>query len=730
MFQITNLDIKNYKQFQNKSFKFSKGINIIYGENEAGKSTTIDAILTLFYADPTTSSKVLLEYIHSWGGVSKPELRMDGINNGEIISVEKNFNTRKSFLKTRKNSIEDNKKVTSEISAMLGISSGEVFKSVAVFRGSEMAASSENGKLKENLMSLSTGEDVNALNALKNIEKEIDSISRGIDRYSKNPGRLKVLEDTLVQKRTALSELKRKLNEYNECVKLFTEAHSELEFINTEIKNVEEILDKNTELLKSKDQLKKLEKDLDNLGIQIAETEQLEKQIKDKREELSGLFDEGFSKSEFDEKLATLKNRLTESNELIKTLRSTLSAKNEEKEASLSENQQIEKGLKIGSFINLPNISLLVLAFGAIAAIPIYSALTFTSSIVAFVSIILLLLNCFRIWRNGIKGKVTEPEVTYDSTQLVIEKDIKNAEEDLKNIENEIVDFWRKSVFGDEKKYLKICADANKLEIEINSLKEISDQRAKSFKEKDLGSYKDSLLSKQRDLILAKNELTITKIEKLSNYEVDGERYAELEGKYQKLLARKKIEDQKYLANFERSKVLHTDSSLITSLEEEIYGLENEVSLWTKKLNALQLSLKYLNFALKSTTKGASDKIKETLDRNLSKITSGKYSKCIVDDNFNIRIYSNEKSLEIEPSVSLSSGAVEQIYFLAKLSFLYLLSNQQNPPILLDDPFITFDENRTELAFELLRSISENNQIIFFTCHKQYLQYADNIIEL
>jgi len=56
--KINKLQLQNFKRFENKQLAFSDGLNVIYGENEKGKSTIIDAILAFLFTDPATASKM------------------------------------------------------------------------------------------------------------------------------------------------------------------------------------------------------------------------------------------------------------------------------------------------------------------------------------------------------------------------------------------------------------------------------------------------------------------------------------------------------------------------------------------------------------------------------------------------------------------------------------------------------------------------------------------------
>jgi uncharacterized protein YhaN len=68
----------------------------------------------------------------------------------------------------------------------------------------------------------------------------------------------------------------------------------------------------------------------------------------------------------------------------------------------------------------------------------------------------------------------------------------------------------------------------------------------------------------------------------------------------------------------------------------------------------------------------------------------------------------------------LSGGTREQLFLAIRLAMIEHFSNQGvELPIVLDDILVNFDEQRTRAAIEeLLRQTSNNQQILFFTCHQ------------
>lgn len=60
---IKNLQINNFGKLKNRNIELNKGINIIYGENESGKSTLLKFITSMFYgANKNKNGKRLSDY--------------------------------------------------------------------------------------------------------------------------------------------------------------------------------------------------------------------------------------------------------------------------------------------------------------------------------------------------------------------------------------------------------------------------------------------------------------------------------------------------------------------------------------------------------------------------------------------------------------------------------------------------------------------------------------------
>lgn len=105
----------------------------------------------------------------------------------------------------------------------------------------------------------------------------------------------------------------------------------------------------------------------------------------------------------------------------------------------------------------------------------------------------------------------------------------------------------------------------------------------------------------------------------------------------------------------------------------------------------------------------------------LGRITGGKYSRVRIDGNPEVSVYSPEKDayMEIKDDRSLWGGTRDRVFLAARIALLELIAGGTHPPLLMDDTFCSFDDmGRKERAFEMLATLAERTQILYFTCQE------------
>lgn len=92
--------------------------------------------------------------------------------------------------------------------------------------------------------------------------------------------------------------------------------------------------------------------------------------------------------------------------------------------------------------------------------------------------------------------------------------------------------------------------------------------------------------------------------------------------------------------------------------------------------------------------------------------TDGEHKKAFLDEKMNVKVACGQ---EIVPLERLSGGTVEQIYLALRLSVAGFLIGRNDIPILLDDSFAYYDDDRMKLVLAWLAQQKER-QVLLFTC--------------
>jgi uncharacterized protein YhaN len=78
----------------------------------------------------------------------------------------------------------------------------------------------------------------------------------------------------------------------------------------------------------------------------------------------------------------------------------------------------------------------------------------------------------------------------------------------------------------------------------------------------------------------------------------------------------------------------------------------------------------------------------------------------------------------------LSQGTLDVVYLAARLGLVRLVTGDRRPPLVLDDPFVTLDDERASRALALLREVASDFQVIYLTTSDRYDAQADKVVEL
>ena len=634
--RIKNLKINNYGKLKDKEISFDNNINVIYGDNEAGKSTMLHFIINILYGiSKNKKGKEFSDFerYKPWIGEEfsgKISYELDDKTNYEIFrdfkkKSPKIFNENMEDI-SKKYSV--NKSKENEFFYEQTKIGEDLFLSTLIVNQQEvkLPKQEQNVLLQKIANVVGTGED--------NV-----SYKRAIDRINKRQ-----LDEVGTQKsrEKPINVLSRELEN------LEKEKEKIEKYVNIKYK-IEE--DKN-----------KIIKEINNLEYENNCLKEIKFLIENEKVEKERIKIKEDIKNQNIKKINLLKNKINE-------------IKNNN---NIFQNNNVEKNKKIKNKLNNKKNKLnkkLILFFVLLLIINILQFIFIKNNI--FKYIFLLTVPTFLIFWIFL--------INEEKNKKTIEEKI-NLE--INNINNETNLLEKNNI---------------ELENEINKLKNNFNLKINLEKEKIKNNYKNKIEENKINYFLSLDNIIFEK-EKIQN---------EINDKKIKLHSLE-LDEKNIEPNLEK----------LSNIEERIVD-NNEKMVNLKRLNSsMELAKEVLFNSYEKMKKSVTPKFTQELSNTISKITNGKYTNVKINDEQGILV--ELENGNYEPASKLSVGTIEQLYLSLRLSMIEELT-QENMPIILDEVFAYYDDERLKNVLEFLDNKCKNHQILIFSCSKREKEILDKL---
>lgn len=157
-------------------------------------------------------------------------------------------------------------------------------------------------------------------------------------------------------------------------------------------------------------------------------------------------------------------------------------------------------------------------------------------------------------------------------------------------------------------------------------------------------------------------------------------------------------------------------------LSGAVLALDERIDELTAQYEALDLAINTLKDANTEMQTRFSPMISEKAGAIMKKMTRGKYDRLVFSKNFDATARLSGESIGHD-ALFLSRGAADQVYLSLRLAIATLMPGEEPCPIILDDALASFDDERMAEALDLLKELSQQRQVILFTCHKREVEY-------
>lgn len=763
--KIKRVYIAAFGGLKNKTVDFEDGFNVIYGENENGKTTVMTFIKMMFYGSERGSSAIAKnprKKYAPWSG-ERPAGSIDFEHGGRNYRLEREFRSSNS---TDKITITDMSAGTRESlsgdvgSRFFGLSAAAFERSIFVgqFGKAESDASAEseiNSKLSN---MVTTGDESVSFNTvsdrLQKARLSLISKSGRAGECDKNKKRLALLNAEL-EKAEQIYEKHAEYRKNADCVKAALEKETEHAAdlkakidAEQDIRNaakLKEMLETKEELEKAREQLRLSDGGvIDDLYVGkvkmcLAKLENAAEKLKDKTAEVQRLKDStetaedrgGREKAEglerdiegLNNKKAEIENNISENKKSAESLKAT---ENDVKRK--------KSGINI-VFITVAGVALLaaLLLFAfkmqSVALIPAAGA-----AVSALLSFLLRPADkrALAEYENKLKAFETEAEkLNTDKADILQQISLLSAR--LEAIKTSLG--MGAAALENQKKLL---AESERAKDDA----EIACKTAEKTLFELYGSYKpaasteeiarglDTLTEKAEQLKQIKQRLNYL-VRDLGNisYEeareklaampetVDNTDFEGIKAEYESLAAEIAKKRNALTAAETEDRVSLKNAPDPETLKSEIKELTEKISRQEDFCRAADTALEILQNSFAELRGSYGSALEKKAADIFARLTGGAYGSVLISKAFDVSVEKNGEFGSHEADY-LSSGTADQAYLSLRLALSSVIFETSGAlPIFLDDSLAQYDDRRMKTAAEFLREYSEKCQVIMFTCH-------------
>jgi DNA repair exonuclease SbcCD ATPase subunit len=708
--RIRRLAITDFRRYRDLDIELAPGLTVVRGANEAGKST-IQRAIELAITRRVTSAAGDLESMRPWdaGADARTAISIefeqdeeDGVRTG---SVQKVFGGSRGTVDLRYDGqvVTDPTLADQVLAELTGIPTEAFFRSTASVRHHEISdLNRDESALRDRLQASISGADRGTSRAKKKLEKALHDLTT---RGDKNPGRLKVAEQALAQASEAVEQGERALAQLERDRDSLASARERRG-------DAETALTERRSLLEKARQAERL----------TAERSAAEERFERYREavEVAGTLAELADSHPSANPLPVLR-------QVVERLR-VLNGRMRELRAALSDEVEVTFDVPPPpTWRPLSRWAILLVLLGVLVAggafvlrtlavVDLPAVVEYVGAIIAVIGLILAVV---ALWlRRGDRMHQQLRSIDIDRRlrgRSEMEQELKEAEADsAKQLE----------LLGLE----DLAAAEDLLAREEAHVQQISQLEARLAGL--VGKEPAETLSRIRDAAALEIEQKTHALEALGPIAKEPRARERLEVEVrdqESALERARDDEANARARVEANTV---DAEQVAAQAERLAGWQEQYAALQRRERVYAAALAGIERAEQATMKSATRYLEKRMVRDVDAVTDGRYRRVRIDDkSLDIEVHAPERD-DWVPVTSLSQGTLDVIYLAARLGLVRLVTGDRRPPLVFDDPFVTLDDDRARRAFELLRGLAADFQVIYLTCSDRYDTSADAVVEL
>lgn len=706
--RITRLQARDIGRHRDLDIALAAGVTVVRGPNEAGKST-IQRIIELALTRKVTSSNGDLDTIRAWDAAedARPWVRIEFVTEDEEAGVrtgelEKSFRGAKGTVRLAIDGevTTDPAEADLRIAELTGIPTEPFFRSTASVRHHELEhLQRDEANLNDRLQASISGADRGTSAAKKKLERAIKELTKAGD---KNPGRLKVAEEAVKRSSVIVDQGEAALLQLEHDRDVLSAAKERRAV-------VEGKLAEDRAMLEKARQAERL------IAEQAAAQERFERfrtavQVRDDIEVLKG----SHPSSNPLPVLNQVVIRLRGLDDTIRDLTARLEGEGDVhfQVDAPEPTWRITAGLAL--LVVIVGIALAVGGFFADAAIllPVGAVLVLIGAVVAVLA---------RRQRSAAQS-------------LKRQKELAGAE----------IDRRLRGRSQMEQELKQATADLAE-QLEAVELPDLAAAEALLTAEQEHVARIDQMTAGLEGLVGRQPPETLPELRDAAALEIDQksgaldqlgpiareprarERLETVVRDAESALERSRDDEAGARARVEANTV---DAEQVAGEAERLADRREQLAAVERRARVYDATLAAIVRAEQATMRTATRFLEKRMVIDIARITGGRYRRIRVDDhNLAIEVFAPERGDWVDVS-QLSQGTLDQVYLAARLGLVRLVTGDRRPPLIFDDPFVTFDDARAARALDMLHELIGDFQVIYLTTSERYDAAADAVVVL
>jgi exonuclease SbcC len=720
---ITKLTLRNFKKFHNLELNFSQGLNVIVGNNEAGKSTVLSALLATLFADAQTRSKQFLSGVSNWQSQSK-EIFLELQLSAEDASykLERDFAAHRQLLVNLKTKQAwQTPDLIARQLAGIGFLSEQSFKATALVQQAELARINFSADLRQQLQAVTAVNPNSDLEArLSDLRKELQQLRLGLDRPSKNPGQIKAAQDELAQLSKEVVELEAAAEQASLARAKGEQGSGDLGKIDKRIAEVEELLANNRKFEAGSKSLAVIESQLQSVTALLSGVQNSQMQLRQLESELKHY--ESFDKPSLEkdaETLTGIRQAQKANQEVLTELDAELGSLS--KTPKLDYLSYSEQKSKSQVYTNT-GVLMVGLAVGGVVLSLIIGGVL--GQILQIVSLLLVIAGLATMAWGALNKtpKSATPEKPKSQTGA---------------LENQIAQLQQR-IDADKKRMAELLASYGQQDFteffsrkaRFNTLQQEHARATAAVEAKLAGRKLAELEAEQHKLVIQKAELEKAELTpEVKAAAMAPNDYLKARRELDMLvIERRRLEKESAVSEVRTADAADVADKLVQARERKVL-IGERLAAFKRRAEVLDITITLLEQAITATSRSANAVVSAEVEKILPKLTNDRYRDLRLNDHYDIEVFSSDADAWIKPLGQLSLGTVDQIYLAARVALAKSIMGNKFKYLFLDDPFTNFDASRLASTREYISELAKEMQIFLFTHNPAYKEWG-NAVEL